>query len=139
MADKESPGARRLRKQQELEKLNPTAGGLAAEVDRRKGIANRLKNALTGSSDDDYGTELSAGAQYARDQEANRAFKEDVPAPSIGEVAFDRYPSVMKAGREAAAQERREARGLKKGGSVGSASRRADGIATKGKTKGKII
>lgn len=29
--------------------------------------------------------------------------------------------------------------GYKKGGSVGSASRRADGIATKGKTKGRII
>lgn len=30
------------------------------------------------------------------------------------------------------------AKGMKKGGSVGSASKRADGIATKGKTKGKI-
>lgn len=29
--------------------------------------------------------------------------------------------------------------GMKKGGSVGSASKRADGIATKGKTKGKIV
>ena len=32
-----------------------------------------------------------------------------------------------------------ESKGMKKGGSVGSASRRADGIATKGKTKGRII
>jgi hypothetical protein len=31
-----------------------------------------------------------------------------------------------------------KAKGMKKGGSVGSASKRADGIATKGKTKGKI-
>ena len=33
----------------------------------------------------------------------------------------------------------RPSKGMKKGGSVGSASRRADGIATKGKTKGRII
>ncbi len=31
-----------------------------------------------------------------------------------------------------------KAKGMKKGGSVGSASKRADGIASKGKTKGKI-
>jgi hypothetical protein len=29
--------------------------------------------------------------------------------------------------------------GMKKGGSVGSASRRADGVAAKGKTKGKFV
>ena len=32
-----------------------------------------------------------------------------------------------------------KALGMKKGGSVSSASKRADGIATKGKTKGRII
>ena len=34
---------------------------------------------------------------------------------------------------------RNEAVGMKKGGAVGSASKRADGIATKGKTKGRFI
>jgi hypothetical protein len=37
-----------------------------------------------------------------------------------------------------AAEMRRETRGMKAGGSVSSASRRADGIATKGKTRGKM-
>jgi len=32
-----------------------------------------------------------------------------------------------------------ESIGMKKGGKVSSASKRADGIATKGKTKGKIV
>jgi len=32
-----------------------------------------------------------------------------------------------------------ESKGMKKGGSVGSASRRADGIASRGKTRGRII
>jgi len=44
-----------------------------------------------------------------------------------------------KAAREAAAEERREARGMKKGGAVKSASSRADGCAMRGKTKGRIV
>lgn len=39
---------------------------------------------------------------------------------------------------ELADQYKRETRGMKAGGSVSSASKRADGIATKGKTKGKM-
>jgi len=38
-----------------------------------------------------------------------------------------------------AAKKTESAKGMKKGGSVSSASKRADGIATKGKTKGRII
>ncbi len=41
--------------------------------------------------------------------------------------------------REAAAELKRESsRGMKKGGFVGSASKRADGIAQRGKTRGKM-
>ena len=41
--------------------------------------------------------------------------------------------------REAAAEERRETRGKKTGGVIKSASKRADGCATKGKTRGRMI
>ena len=41
--------------------------------------------------------------------------------------------------RELEAQDRRESRGMKKGGSVSSASKRADGCAMRGKTRGKMI
>jgi hypothetical protein len=41
--------------------------------------------------------------------------------------------------REAKAEMKREARGMKNGGAVSSASKRADGIAMKGKTKGRIV
>ena len=42
--------------------------------------------------------------------------------------------------REAANEERRETRGFKKGGAVkSSASKRADGIAQRGKTKGRMV
>ena len=40
---------------------------------------------------------------------------------------------------EQAAAEQAAAQGMKKGGKVSSASKRADGIATKGKTKGRIV
>ena len=38
-----------------------------------------------------------------------------------------------------AAKDIKSAMGMKKGGSVGSASKRADGCATKGKTKGRFV
>lgn len=41
--------------------------------------------------------------------------------------------------RELSAQNRRESRGMKAGGKVGSASKRADGCAQRGKTRGKMI
>ena len=42
--------------------------------------------------------------------------------------------------RETEAEKKRETRGMKKGGSVkSSASKRADGIAVKGKTRGKMV
>ena len=44
-----------------------------------------------------------------------------------------------QAAREAGAEERREARGMKHGGMISSASKRADGIAKKGKTRGKMV
>jgi hypothetical protein len=37
------------------------------------------------------------------------------------------------------AQDKQEGRGMKKGGKVSSASKRADGIAVRGKTKGKMV
>ena len=41
--------------------------------------------------------------------------------------------------RRSVGERLKSAFGMKSGGSVGSASRRADGIATKGKTRGKFI
>ena len=41
--------------------------------------------------------------------------------------------------REAKDEVKRETRGMKKGGMVSSASKRADGIAKKGKTRGRMV
>lgn len=45
-----------------------------------------------------------------------------------------------KAERESEAEKKRESRGMKKGGSVkSSASKRADGCASRGKTRGRMV
>ena len=133
MAEKETPNEARLRRQKELDERNLTDYGM---YDRKDSLLRKIKQAIKGEND--YGTELSDGAMYARGKEASRAFNEDIPRPSIGTL-IGQYPSVMKAGREAAAEERREARGMKSGGKVSSASKRADGIAKRGKTRGKMV
>ena len=127
---------KRVRKQKEIEAKDMGPFDMHRARNTQK---EQLKKLIGIKGDEDYGTELSSGAEYARTQEANRAFKEDIPSPTVREVIFEKYPSVMKAGREAAAEERREARGHKKGGTVKSASKRADGIAQRGKTKGRYI
>ena len=52
----------------------------------------------------------------------------------------DSSPKTYKKAREYASELQRETRGMKKGGAVkSSASKRADGIAMKGKTKGRMV
>jgi hypothetical protein len=88
---------------------------------------------------DSYGTPLSKGAISA-------GFKKVKDAPLLERMKFihgenkELDKKATQAAREAGAEERREARGMKKGGMVkSSASKRADGIAKKGKTRGKMV
>jgi len=71
--------------------------------------------------------------------------------PYTQETAREAKERIKSAGRSALDEQRRETRGqapeltkrrmkvYKGGGSVSSASKRADGIATKGKTRGRIV
>jgi hypothetical protein len=83
-----------------------------------------------------YGTPLSKGAISA-------GFKKLKDTPILEKLTtrdqtLDK--KATQAAREAGAEERREARGMKKGGSVkSSASKRADGVAIRGKTKGRMV
>jgi hypothetical protein len=88
---------------------------------------------------DSYGTPLSKGAISA-------GFKKVKDAPLLERMKFihgenkELDKKATQAAREAGAEERREARGMKKGGMVkSSASKRADGIAIRGKTKGRMV
>lgn len=133
----EPPGAKRSRKEAALK--DDTMLGLYA---KEKDIPRKIKNAITG--EDDYGTSLSKGAMYAADKAAKEhaetgTWKDGKPSKTRGQISAESMEVGRKAAREAAAEERREARGMKKGGKVSSASSRADGCAVRGKTKGRMV
>jgi hypothetical protein len=92
-----------------------------------------------------------SGANYQRDEgmlaDTSRtlknliAGKRGTDAMEYGDEGL--MSGARKAGREAVMREaaselQRESRGMKKGGKVSSASSRADGIAKRGKTKGRM-
>jgi len=137
VTEKESPGAKRTRKEEGLK--DKSMLGLYAE---EKNLPRKLKNVLTGEND--YGTSLSKGAMQAADKAAKEhaetgTWKDGSPSKTRGQISAESMVEGRKAAREAAAEERREARGMKKGGAVKSASSRADGCAMRGKTKGRIV
>ena len=128
---KMTPNEKRLAEEKRLEKH--TQLGLAFNEDKGGLKSPDLKRLITG--DTGYGTSRSQGAVYAAGQAQDKLRKKT--GDSFVDTVDD--PSVRKARREAAAEERREARGMSKGGKVSSASSRADGCAVKGKTKGRMV
>ena len=123
---KETPNAKRLKEEKELDKLS--AFGVNSKA---RNSLTRLRDAASGDSG--YGTSRSPGARTAGDEKGNEIYRKE--RMTVGEVMDDKRPRQVM--REAAAEERREARGMKKGGMV-SASKRADGCCVKGKTKGRM-
>ena len=115
---KETPNTKRLKEEKKLDKLS-RFGVLGA----KDNIVNKLFDSSKG-----YGTSRSAGALEAGGDEMDRIYKKE--RKTVGEVMDDKRPRQVM--REAAAEERRESRGMKAGGYV----RAADGCAKKGKTKG---
>jgi len=123
---KETPDAKRLKEEEKLKDLDGS---------RIFGERSRL-----GPFGDGYGTSLSKGAAAAGSKAAKENVAEQLkinPYKTVGELSKPADVARRKAQREAASEERREARGMKKGGMV--ASKRADGIAQRGKTRGRII
>jgi hypothetical protein len=124
---KETPNAKRLKEEKALDKLS--AFGVDSKA---RNSLTRLRDAVSGGSG--YGTSRSPGARFAGDEKSEEIYRKE--GKTVGEVMDDKRPRQVM--REAAAEERREARGMKKGGTV-SASKRADGCAVKGKTKGRMV
>jgi hypothetical protein len=131
---KETPNAKRLKEEKRLEDF--TELGLVFNEDRNamKEPTGRKLARMVGQDDGGYGTSRSAGARYAAGKAQDKVWR--AGDKTVGESADD--PTVRQARKEAAAEERREARGMKKGGVV-SASKRADGCAQRGKTKGRMV
>jgi hypothetical protein len=130
VAEKMSSGALRAKEEAEIEKEYGEGDGVSYGT--LMNLKSETKNPLSRRYGSQYGTQLSPGALQAREAAAGgKKYK-----PEYREELDS--AKAKRAGREAAAEERREARGMKKGGKVKSASSRADGIAQRGKTKGKI-
>ena len=132
MSEKMSADALRanLRAKQEAEFEKEYGGSDGISYSTLMNLKSEAKNPLSRRYGTSYGTQLSSGAIQAREAAASgKKYK-----PGYQEELDS--AKAKRAGREAAAEERREARGMKKGGKVKSASSRADGIAQRGKTRG---
>lgn len=92
-------------------------------------------------SGDDYQRDEGVLADTSRTLKNLMAGKRSTDAMEYGDAGL--MSGARKAGldavvNEAASELKRESRGMKKGGTVRSASKRADGIAQRGKTKGRM-
>ena len=99
---------------------------------------NEKRNAKAKSKLTDAQMEAKASAQFKKNEAQNKKGSAKV---SLADSSYDRmermrgmYPNSSSRGLRTPATTM-----MKKGGSVGSASKRADGIASKGKTKGRFI
>ena len=78
---------------------------------------------------------MSPAEKQAREEMADRKMQDATEKAYTKSMTTTEYAPEKKDPRDAV----RGQRGYAKGGSVGSASKRADGIATKGKTRGTIV
>jgi len=74
--------------------------------------------------------------EYAVRQSLMESMQREAPDEYVRQQNVER---AAQAGREAEAEVKRETRGKKKGGTVKSASKRADGCAQRGKTRGRMV
>jgi hypothetical protein len=105
---------------------------------RAKAQADYMKN----QSGADYQRDEGVLADTSRTIKNLMAGKRGTDAMEYGDAGL--MSGARQAGREAvmndaASELKRESRGMKSGGKVSSASSRADGIAQRGKTKGRVI
>jgi hypothetical protein len=110
--------------------IDRNAMRLIAENQKKK---DKPKSKLT-----DAQIEAKADAQFKKNEAQNKKGSAKV---ALADSSYDRmermrgmYPNSSSRGLRTPATTM-----MKKGGSVGSASKRADGIASKGKTKGRFI
>jgi hypothetical protein len=129
------------------------------EIDAMEEANKRADRTLTNPNAKEYG---EAGTSYTSKAAPKKAAPKPVakaapaPAPKAAAPKAADESKMSVADRAKASRERaragsgstdtrsvserlRSAMGMKSGGSVGSASRRGDGIATKGKTKGAMV
>lgn len=78
--------------------------------------------------------------QKMAEHAVKQSIAQSMLTPAVDDYARSQISNrAAQAGREAEAEVKREMRGKKKGGMVGSASKRADGCAMRGKTRGRMV
>lgn len=128
MADKEDrkEAVERLNKQIPLKSRAVGSGLLGSGKSK---LPDALEKAAIASG------EVHPDYSGASDLDAEAAYGEKF----LSDGAKERIEKGVKRVRELADQTKRESRGMKKGGTVSSASKRADGIAQRGKTRGRMV
>ena len=109
--------------------------------DQKRGFQSTA-DALSRTFGTERGKQLDKELGF-RDASGEERFLPNTTAPQRAEIRNMQY--LRDQLQQADSEKRRETRGMKKGGkvkaskSVSSASKRADGIATKGKTRGRMV
>ena len=120
----QTPREKMTQRERELDPLNTVSLGMRRNPRSVASLLQRLRG------EDSYGTSLGGGAAAAERAAGDKAWAE-------GKSLREMEPEVRQAMREAAAEERREAkepRKYAKGGSV-----RGGGCEQRGKTKGRFV
>ena len=114
-----------------LRRFGPSVRDRASEIERMAAMANARPSSLDAR---EMNMQAIAGRADARRQ--NAALQQE-----IGELGdqYKREARGVEAPDDGIISRLRSVAGMKKGGKVASASRRADGIAQRGKTKGRIV
>ena len=104
----------------------PLIGAAARMVGKKlaKKIAENPQKSLLGGT----GATLGTGT-YLLDATADKSYE----GPTVRDQIKD------KLGKDKESEKKKDSDGMKKGGKVSSASKRADGCAQRGKTRGKMI
>ena len=112
-------------------------------TEKKKGMtkAEMLKDAeLEVNLPSKYNNPKPGSTERPIPRTAKRNFIRDYVMEGDGPVPKKYVDYAKQEAKEAADEERRETRGMKKGGVVkSSASKRADGCAKRGKTKGRMV
>ena len=157
--DKDSPAyyrereARRINKPSKYDSIRPSGEEERLSTSKREG----LKDAAIGTALAPVGIALETA--FGRNDGSNKGpigagVDQLMSAPSRAAKSAKEAADLISGGgerymrakdeedaldRELESQNRRESRGMKKGGTVRSASSRADGIAQRGKTRGRMV
>ena len=104
----------------------PKAEAKAAAVKEAQKVAPKIARAVAAAKSEEKRPVFSLGREAA-------------PAAPAGRSLADTYEAMIPGLSAGMRKMNKGIMGYKKGGSVGSASRRADGIAKRGKTKGRML